>query len=321
VLALVGLSTVAAVTPTQEAAAASFSACARASYTVGDSQACGKGSYEPLLEGQGLDVKAVVSSSVDGENTTQREVAAAAAYGSDLSGQGRVLGLGIEPMADVRGLVELTSVSSYAQAGILSNASASVRHRVSAIVGTPDGIADGPVSLLLAWALHLSRELTGPETGWIDNFSAQFIVSGSSVSGQRALSESVDQTDTNWDPSGVSVYLAHTRDDITITATAGVSLNFRYPAPALTSLYAQAVADPFLYVDPTWEYARYFVVEQESLLKPGTWVPVTRDWRSTQPVPEPASWLLLATGIAALTWRESIGRTRPAPFRSSPVQG
>jgi hypothetical protein len=167
------------------------------------------------------------------------------------------------------------------------------------------------VSLLLAWALQLSRDLTGPETGWIDNFSAQFIVSGSSVSGQPVLNKRVNQTDTNWSLSGLSIYLARTRDDITITAGAGVSLNFRNPAPALTSLYAQAVADPFLYVDPTWEYARYFVVEQESLLEPGTWVPVTRDWRSTQPVPEPASWLLLATGIAALTWRRSFRRDRP----------
>jgi len=37
------------------------------------------------------------------------------------------------------------------------------------------------------------------------------------------------------------------------------------------TIEAQAVADPFLYVDPGWEYAQYFEVQQESMLNPGEW--------------------------------------------------
>ena len=43
---------------------------------------------------------------------------------------------------------------------------------------------------------------------------------------------------------------------------------------------AQAVADPFAHIDPDWEYAEHFVVEQESVLNPGSWVEVTRIWQT-----------------------------------------
>jgi hypothetical protein len=281
----------------EQASAASFSACAHAYYTAG-LVGCGAVPYQPLLD-QGVDVKAVLSSSIDGEDTYRKESAAAAAYGSDLSGQGRVLGLGIEPMADVRGLVEVTGLAdptSITYASVTSNATASVRQRVSAIVGTPEEIANAPVSLLLAWGLSLSQQQTAREDAVTSNFSAGFTVTGSSVGGQQNINEHVDKTYQNWDPFGISPYLANTQDYVTITASASVSL---YMAAGVESQfgnsYAQAVADPFLYVDPTWQYAQYFVVEQESLLHPGEWVPVTREWQ--QPVPEPQTWGMLLAGL------------------------
>ena len=50
------------------------------------------------------------------------------------------------------------------------------------------------------------------------------------------------------------------------------------PNPSNSS--AQAVADPFAYVDPSWEYAEHFVVEQQSELNPDEWVEVTRKWQT-----------------------------------------
>lgn len=80
----------------------------------------------------------------------------------------------------------------------------------------------------------------------------------------------------------------------TIRATAYVNLYF---ADTLT-VYgggAQAVADPFLVVDPAWEHSASFMVVQTSSLNPGRWVEVTRAWM--QPVPEPRSAALLIAGL------------------------
>jgi hypothetical protein len=86
----------------------------------------------------------------------------------------------------------------------------------------------------------------------------------------------------------------------TITAGAGALADARTDGSA----EAQAVADPFLYIDPTWEYAQYFMVEQESLLYPGEWAEVTRIWQ--QPVPEPETYAMMLAGlglVVAAVWR------------------
>lgn len=60
----------------------------------------------------------------------------------------------------------------------------------------------------------------------------------------------------------------------------------------------QAVIDPYLTVDPSWEYAEYFKVQQESTLNPGEWVGITRNYLNPVPVP-PAVWLF-GSGLIGL---------------------
>jgi hypothetical protein len=60
----------------------------------------------------------------------------------------------------------------------------------------------------------------------------------------------------------------------------------------------QAVYDPLLIVDPSWEYAQYFSVQQESTLNPDEWVGITRDYLNTVPVPA-AIWLF-GSGLIGL---------------------
>lgn len=60
----------------------------------------------------------------------------------------------------------------------------------------------------------------------------------------------------------------------------------------------QGVIDPYLTVDPTWQYASYFTVQQESTLNPGEWVAITRDYLNPVPVPS-AAWLF-GSGLIGL---------------------
>jgi len=94
-------------------------------------------------------------------------------------------------------------------------------------------------------------------------------------------------------------------DEITIGVSAGAHATYEDVSTGSTKQrfgkFAQAVADPFLFVDPNWEYARYVAVEQESLLYPGTWVQVTRAWRNPPIVdagPDRNTYAGLATPLA-----------------------
>jgi formylglycine-generating enzyme required for sulfatase activity len=78
------------------------------------------------------------------------------------------------------------------------------------------------------------------------------------------------------------------------------------------SITGQAIVDPFLYVDPTWEYAQYFTVQQESLQHPGLWVEVTRGWQIPEPTSgQGTSWHFeLADGVPnKLVWQTEAGRS------------
>jgi len=60
----------------------------------------------------------------------------------------------------------------------------------------------------------------------------------------------------------------------------------------------RAIIDPYLTIDPNWEYAPYFTVQQESTVNPGEWVPLSRDYLN--PVPLPSAVWLFGSGLAGL---------------------
>ena len=54
----------------------------------------------------------------------------------------------------------------------------------------------------------------------------------------------------------------------------------------------QIVVDPYIYIDPTWEYASYFGVYSQPGPNDGdVWQLVNRDWMTPVPIP-PTVWLL-----------------------------
>jgi hypothetical protein len=261
---------------------------------------------------------------------TQEGLAAAAAYGSDTSAGGglldpRLKGLAIEPMADTQAAARRVCTydgdpfSCSGNFSMYAGASASVAHRIvqravpdisPQLQAILDSLGQVPVRLDYA----LSATASNPEAPYASVATAAFsVLQGSTtlVSRKACASAvvssnctSVGEEHNTW----VDVLERSTADrTVTYTINAGAgSMATNYLASDGSWIEAQAVADPFLYVDPAWEYAPYFVVEQESTLVPGTWAEVTRVWM--QPVPEPRAWSLMLAGLAAVG---GLARRRP----------
>lgn len=306
----------------------SFCAMANASYfgidLVGDRQ--GERNWNPRT-GDGL--VAVVSGEIDWtENYTrsignstysnyERWIARAAAYGSDSSsGDGvldpRLKGYAIEPMADVQ--------ASYSSAcrfdgdrvscdgGVFRHGSAawaSVDHRVvqranilPEIKTILDSLASIPVYLDFALSTRVTAVNDYVDTTW-SLAKASFAL----TQGNNALFWA-DATSNETVAGRWQITLKPSTTDLETLYTIGVwaEVEMALSAGDQSNVEGQAIADPFLFVDPAWEYAEYFVVQQESTLHPGEWVEVTRSWReSTTSIPEPGSLCLLLTGVGLLS--------------------
>lgn len=245
--------------------------------------------------------------------------AAAAVFGSDTSGGNglldpRMLGYAVEPMAFAAATNSRVctlggqAYSCYLHNETYASASASVKHRIVQR-GVPDiapevqGILDtlGKVYVRLDYALHASA--SNPDYPWPSTAKAGFSVTGvgtiytrmaCSASHVSSSCTSIGEESDTWraqlDRSTVDRVVNYT-----INAGASVWVDARYRDVAGNHESAQAVADPYLYLDPTWEYASYFMVQQESLLHPGEWVEVTRLWQ--QQVPEPVTGALMLAGL------------------------
>lgn len=216
--------------------------------------------------------------------------AAAAAFGSDTSGGNglldpRMLGYAVEPMAFAAATNSRActlggqSYSCYLHNETYASASASVKHRIVQR-GVPDispdvqGLLDtlSKVNVRLDYALDVAA--SNPDYPWPSTAKASFSVTGGGTNYSRmacsashvsssctSIGEESDTWRVQLERSTVDRVV-----DYTITAGASVWVDARYGDLAGTHESAQAVADPYLYLDPTWEYSAYFMVQQESLL-------------------------------------------------------
>lgn len=264
-------------------------------------------------------------------------VARAAAYGSDSSVQGGVLdprmnGFAVEPMADVAAAAILSCTENGSPAkcpsawGVSAQASARVNHRI--VPRDPNQVPIGPgdkVPVILDYALHAYSSAPVPlDLFYSRSFAGFSVFLGDQVLyGRKACSVAatfLDCTSLN-DESGswqaALDYSDHSQETIYaigVRAFASATLHGLTGSPPAL---ADAVADPFLRIDPDWQYASYFMVQQESALHPGEWLEVSRVW--TQPVPEPASGALLALGVGVVVGAvhrrkgRVAGRGRPRP--------
>lgn len=329
------------------ASAASF-----VTHTGGGFPPYSSGTWNPLTGNGVLAVKSESAESSDYQSfmigpklytSEMHAVAAAAAFGSDTSaGNGildpRLLGYSIEPMAFASAAASSectlggSAYGCYTTFVSSADASASVQHRIMQR-GVPDiapetqGILDAlskvPVRLNYAMAAAVSNP-DYPRPSWAraalnvfgDNIAtfSRLACSASFVSSQCT---SIGEDSGTW-----AIELSQSTVDRVITykiqAGAAVSADASSGTGAgLSQESAQAVADPFLYIDPNWVYAGYFMVQQESLLHPGEWAEVTRLWQ--QPVPEPETWALMLAGLAGMA---TVRRQRPsqAPAAQLPTR-
>jgi hypothetical protein len=269
---------------------------------------------------------------------TLNGAAHAATYGSDTSsGDGildpRLKGYSIEPMADTQASASMecsrgglpytlcSGLSMHASAG------ASVIHRViqRGDVAVSEEL-QSKLDKLDYVPTNLDYELSA-SASHADATAGRASVARSSFSmGALHVIVSADP-DFNCPPNASCFFNEHSENmnlwlepstvdrtvPFVITASASVSAVVKVEAlgDRIVDAWAQAVADPFLYVDPTWEYAQYFMVQQESLLNPGGWAEVTRVWQSgPNAVPEPETPALVLVGLGALMLATRARRTR-----------
>lgn len=237
---------------------------------------CGTGSnkYQPL---KGLGLISLAEYSSDHSTEYVEEEANAAVYGSDSSWDTiiwqNIEGLGIEPMAHAMAETKISPNPDPSlpwncyQANPLAGAfsTITIKHRLN--YKEPDPPSE---ILFLSVPLKLKyRMKTSEGAVTTAGFTIQM--------GTFSHGKSVGNGDSD---DGTLSFNSRVFQDIFITASASANAYCVDTASGPHGVSAQAVADPFLYVDPNWEYAHHFVVEQESTIFPGEWVEVTRAWES-----------------------------------------
>jgi hypothetical protein len=197
----------------------------------------------------------------------------AGAYGTDTSLSAVILAaleqISVEPMADAMAEASCAGTSCSTIQCSHAAASAAVTHRVGERPSNP--IPPGTPNLAqILNNIHIKAKYRIDATldGQIGGVQSSFSISGCNINFQASFT-SPTYIDTFWEgtvQSGCVLWIA-------ASAAADACVG------GATTSTAQVVVDPFLQIDPTWEYAQYFVVEQESLLVPGEWREVTRDWK------------------------------------------
>jgi formylglycine-generating enzyme len=315
--------------------AATFVVSARAGASYAPGVATQSGFYNPRASD---DLVAVQSAAADTSGSGQdwynpprwvvtgQASSRAATYGSDTSIDGGLnpglLGYSVEPMADtlVNASATVTGGLSTGSAGGRAYAVAEVKHRVVAraypenLRGVLDPLAIIPVRL--NYKISVETSTTSGGRFHYDNYGYFEI----QVAGIRFSDQVCDYNDHPGDGGTIedtrSFEMRRSSTDQTNTYTiktvAETTVDVEVSSDQGGSITGQAIVDPFLYVDPTWEYAQYFMVQQESLQHPGQWVEVTRGWQI--PVPtlgQGTRWYFeLADGVPnTLVWQTGPGRS------------
>lgn len=288
---------------------------------VGDTSYSGAGSsndnlayggvYQPRLS-NGL---TAYSAHSDIAYNSVQAVSSLAIYGSDSSRTGYVpdpgqtlSGVGVEPMIDIS-----LSTSPRAFSGMyygesspidavplaLAQGSVSVQHRVRLNQALP---AEVDVAYLLnnvPLTVDWRYDIAGA-----GNVEGQFAIlvdspTGDCASGVGGLCGGfgVSSDDPGFLPAN-SGSIPFTAVASTEAREAIFDIQLSAYAAAGEGSFLRGVIDPYLSVDADWEYASYFIVEQESTLSPGDWVTIDRNYLNAVPVP-PAVWLF-GSGLIGL---------------------
>jgi len=248
------------------------------------------GTYNPLAA---QNLQAVVSADCDYEKYGWTESSHAAAYGTDSSNTPKSIidrafaGLGIEPMAHSTAEVAVVDPSHEdlwlgRDCSAWGSASAEVRHRV---VVSPKATS-GANSELLSFLQSLSSVPVRLHYRLSVSESASNYVSGTADFSIRRQDGMYVDGRSQSGPGEQSGILKFTVDYTAVyKIRAGTLVTaFGWWSDVAMGSSGTAVADPFLQADPDWmdpvwgPLARYFMVEQESLLDADGWEEVTRTW-------------------------------------------
>ncbi len=224
----------------------------------------------------------VASSACDFQNSNPAFSGSSRAgvYGTDTSWSGQFRdiaeNLSVEPMADASASVTAGCSSSIPGTGCASAYAnsygfiyATHRTRERTDNPLPPGLPNiieilNNIPMKLGYMLHVS-------TKGLSNGSAAFSVSGPNVSYSKVIESGELEGSYSWTAAAGDIFEIRAEAGANAVATCA-------ECHKPTHGEVQAIADPFAQVDPEWEYAQHFVVEQESLLSPGEWKEVTRNW-------------------------------------------
>jgi len=173
------------------------------------------------------------------------------------------------------------NLSYYADSGSTSQSVSSILswdHVILPLGNFPPGYDGGPIPY--SFNIRVEGSISGG--GSFGNISAT--AGGGGYGTQGGQSISINQT-----------YAGLAMPNTAISAALGAQIGLD-ASPYCKNSGGQIIVDPYIYIDPTWQYASNFGVFSPD--KNGVWTQVNRDWMTPVPIP-PAVWLL-GSGLLGL---------------------